>query len=191
MVFLLFCQAGSSTCSLLRTLLRPCLSAGCRRLLALHHQATRFSQWRNSARFALTQYSWLRQMCWRILGKSLRHFENFRTEDTSSAELLPRSCSSLLFFFKVPLMSVWREPQACELVSHLCSIRASACPAPASVSICALEGTVASGRIPLGWSCRRGHSQSSDLARAGDVPGHVLCKCPASTPAFLTGWWRF
>lgn len=128
-----------------------------------------------------------------LLGRSLRHLQNFGTE-----QRWPWLCStpSLLFPFsssKVPLMSVWGEPRACVLESQWCSTRASACPVPFSVWLCALEEIDASARIPVGWSCRWGPSRSWNCCRVrgGGVPGRAPCRCPASSLVFwswLTFW---
>ena len=64
------------------TLCHPVSVSSLQLLHALHRWAARLSPERNSVQpvFARTQSSCLEKMCWRILGKSLRHFENFRTE---------------------------------------------------------------------------------------------------------------
>lgn len=190
-LFLSLCQAESSTCSSLHAVPSSvCTPAAVVCTLCIAEQwgsAFREAQCSQSCTDSvlMPRKKNVPENTWQK-SKAFREFLEQR-EVTNSLAFVPNSSS------KVPLMSVWGEPRACELVSHLCSTRASACPALASVWLCVLEEIDASGRIPAGWSCQQGHSRSSTCywAGAGDVQGHALCRCPVNNLVFLTGWLSF
>lgn len=151
-LFLFLCHAESSTCSLLHAVpssVYKQLQFFFFSLKVVHcwaHCKARALDKLSCSQFcsdSLTQSSSLEQMCWSILGCSLRHFKNFKAERTGhySFTFVPNSLC------KVVLMSVWGGPQACELVSQPCSTRASACPSLALVRLCMMEGSDASGHI--------------------------------------------
>lgn len=189
-LFLSPCQAESSTCSSLHavpsSVCAPAAVVCTLGIAELQDSASRETQCSQSCSDSVLMP---RKKC---AGKYLAEVWGIlrileQREDTNSLAFVPNSSC------KIPLMSVWGEPQACELVTHLCSTRASACPALASVWLCALGETDASGRIPEGWSCQQGRSRSSTCcwAGAGGVRGHALCRCPANNLVFLTGWLSF
>lgn len=178
-LFISLCQAKCSTCSSLHAVPSSVFTPAVAVVCALHIAELRGSAFRDTQCSQSRSDSVLvpRKMCWEILGWSLRHFENFQNRgDTNSLTWVPISSSW------DPLMSVWGEPRACELVNHWCSTRASACPAPASVWLCALGVIDASGRIPVRSFWKPGHSQSSACywAGAGYVRGRALCRCQAN-----------